>query len=146
GSSDLIADIDTLLPRCMIRDRIVIERQLKAGRRGRKPDRRMLQRLKDRAETSALLLEHRRAHRPEVSYPDELPLTARKDEILEAIRAHPVVIVAGETGSGKTTQLPKICLEAGRGLQARIACTQPRRVAALSVSRRIAEELDVTWG
>ena len=146
GSSDLIADIDTLLPRCMIRDRIVIERQLKAGRRGRKPDRQMLQRLKDRAETSVLLLERRRTHRPEVSYPEELPLTARKDEILEAIRAHPVVIVAGETGSGKTTQLPKICLEAGRGLQARIACTQPRRVAALSVSRRIAEELDVTWG
>ncbi|MDA0747299.1 MAG: ATP-dependent RNA helicase HrpA [bacterium] len=62
------------------------------------------------------------------------------------MKQHPVVVVAGETGSGKTTQLPKICLEAGRGLSGTIACTQPRRVAALSVSRRIAEELGVTWG
>ncbi|MXY97677.1 MAG: ATP-dependent RNA helicase HrpA, partial [Gemmatimonadetes bacterium] len=70
----------------------------------------------------------------------------RKDEILETLRGHPVVIVTGETGSGKTTQLPRICLEAGRGVYGRIACTQPRRVAALSVSRRIAEELGATWG
>lgn len=141
-STDLIAQIKALLPQCMLRDRRTIERQLNGKSRGGKA----LHQLKDRAEASALLLERRRAHRPDVSYPDELPLTAGKDDILAAIRAHPVVIVAGETGSGKTTQLPKICLEAGRGLEARIACTQPRRVAALSVSRRIAEELNVVWG
>jgi len=84
--------------------------------------------------------------RPAISYPSDLPILTRKDEILEAIRRHPVVIVAGETGSGKTTQLPKICLEAGRGTAGMIGCTQPRRIAALSVSRRIAEELGVTWG
>ena len=57
-----------------------------------------------------------------------------------------VVVIAGETGSGKTTQIPKMCLEAGLGIEAKIGCTQPRRVAALSISRRIAEELNVNWG
>ena len=77
------------------------------------------------------------------AYPEELPVSARRAEIIDALRAHPVLIVAGDTGSGKTTQLPKMCLEAGR---ARIACTQPRRVAAISLSRRVAEELGVPWG
>ncbi len=81
-----------------------------------------------------------------LDYPPELPISARREEIVRAIREHPVVILSGETGSGKTTQLPKFCLEAGRGSRGRIACTQPRRVAALSVSRRVAEELGVTWG
>ncbi len=70
----------------------------------------------------------------------------RAEELVATIQQHPVVILAGETGSGKTTQIPKMCLAAGRGVAGRIACTQPRRVAALSVSRRVAEELDVTWG
>jgi ATP-dependent helicase HrpA len=81
-----------------------------------------------------------------LSYPEDLPISSKKDEIVAAIRAHQVVIVAGETGSGKTTQLPKMCLEAGLGLKRKIGCTQPRRIAALSVSRRIAEELGVKWG
>lgn len=81
-----------------------------------------------------------------LEFPAELPITARAEEITQAIQAHQVVILAGETGSGKTTQIPKMCLAAGRGTQGRIACTQPRRVAALSVSRRVAEELGVTWG
>jgi ATP-dependent helicase HrpA len=81
-----------------------------------------------------------------LEFPAELPISARAEEITAAIQAHPVVILAGETGSGKTTQIPKMCLAAGRGTHGRIACTQPRRVAALSVSRRVAEELGVAWG
>ena len=81
-----------------------------------------------------------------LGFPAELPISARAEEITAAIQANQVVILAGETGSGKTTQLPKMCLAAGRGTRGRIACTQPRRVAALSISRRVAEELGVTWG
>ncbi|MFZ9682499.1 MAG: ATP-dependent RNA helicase HrpA, partial [Cephaloticoccus sp.] len=81
-----------------------------------------------------------------LEFPPELPISARAEEVVAAIQAHPVVILAGETGSGKTTQIPKMCLAAGRGALGRIACTQPRRVAALSVSRRVAEELNVGWG
>ena len=81
-----------------------------------------------------------------ILYPEELPISARRREILDVLRGHQVVVVAGETGSGKTTQLPKMCLEAGLAERGRIGCTQPRRVAALSVSRRVAEELGVAWG
>ncbi|MBS0662033.1 MAG: ATP-dependent RNA helicase HrpA [Verrucomicrobia bacterium] len=81
-----------------------------------------------------------------LDFPSELPISARAEEIVAAIQAHPVVILAGETGSGKTTQIPKMCLAAGRGVHGRIGCTQPRRVAALSISRRVAEELGVDWG
>jgi ATP-dependent helicase HrpA len=81
-----------------------------------------------------------------ILYPEDLPISARRAEIIAALRASQVVVVAGETGSGKTTQLPKMCLDAGLAERGKIGCTQPRRVAALSVSRRVAEELGVTWG
>ncbi len=81
-----------------------------------------------------------------IEYPPELPISARADEIIASIRDHQVLILAGETGSGKTTQIPKMCLVAGRGELGRIACTQPRRVAATSVARRVAEELNVPFG
>ncbi len=87
----------------------------------------------------------RRAAVPRITYPN-LPVSERKDELLAAIRDHQVVVVAGETGSGKTTQLPKIALELGRGIRGGIAHTQPRRLAARTVAERIAEELDVTLG
>lgn len=77
----------------------------------------------------------------EISYPDDLPITAWRDELLEAIGGHQVVIVAGETGSGKSTQLPKLCLELGRGVKGMIGHTQPRRIAARSIAERVAEEL-----
>ncbi|MFZ2278066.1 MAG: DEAD/DEAH box helicase, partial [Prosthecobacter sp.] len=83
---------------------------------------------------------------PHISYPPDLPITARRDEIVAAIRQNQVVILAGETGSGKTTQLPKMCLEALHDVRGQIGCTQPRRVAAMSVSKRVAEELNVPWG
>ena len=89
----------------------------------------------------------RRAERvPALSFPPELPISSRMDEIVECIRAHPVVVVAGETGSGKTTQLPKACLAAGRGVRGMIGHTQPRRLAARTVAARIAQELDVPLG
>src|SRR4051795_10745719 len=78
---------------------------------------------------------------PHVSYPDELPVSGKRDDIAAAIRDHQVVIVAGETGSGKTTQLPKICLELGRGIRGTIGHTQPRRLPARTVAQRIADEL-----
>jgi len=81
-----------------------------------------------------------------IEYPPELPISARADEIIAAIRDHQVLILAGETGSGKTTQIPKMCLVAGRGERGQIACTQPRRVAATSVARRMAEDLNVSLG
>jgi ATP-dependent helicase HrpA len=81
-----------------------------------------------------------------VTYPPELPVSQRKDEIAAAIRDHQVVVVAGETGSGKTTQLPKICLELGRGVNGQIGHTQPRRIAARTVAERIAEELGTELG
>ena len=88
----------------------------------------------------------RRAAMPPISYPAELPVSQRKDEIMRAIRDHQVVIIAGETGSGKTTQIPKICLELGRGVDGQIGHTQPRRLAARTVAERIAEELGSPLG
>ena len=91
-------------------------------------------------------VQRRRASVPAVSYPSRLPVSARRDDLLAAIRDHQVVVVAGETGSGKTTQLPKLCLELGRGVRGSIAHTQPRRIAARAVGQRIASELDVPLG
>ena len=81
-----------------------------------------------------------------IEFPPELPISSRADEIIGLLQRHQVLVLAGETGSGKTTQIPKMCLAAGSGTRGRIACTQPRRVAAASVSRRVAEELNVPWG
>lgn len=83
---------------------------------------------------------------PTITYPDALPVTARRDDIAEAIRDNQVVIIAGETGSGKTTQIPKICLDLGRGRRGLIGHTQPRRIAARTVAERIASELDQKIG
>ncbi|KPI29831.1 ATP-dependent helicase HrpA [Actinobacteria bacterium OK074] len=88
----------------------------------------------------------RHARVPAVTYPAQLPVSQKRDAIAEAIRDHQVVIVAGETGSGKTTQIPKICLELGRGVRGMIGHTQPRRIAARTVAERVAEELDTPLG
>jgi len=88
----------------------------------------------------------RRVNMPRLLYPLELPILERKDEIIAALKKHPVVVITGETGSGKTTQIPKFCIEAGRGRFGMIACTQPRRIAAIAVARRIAEELEEEVG
>ena len=88
----------------------------------------------------------RRTAVPVIKYPAELPVSQRKDDLAAAIRDHQVVIIAGETGSGKTTQLPKICLELGRGISGQIGHTQPRRIAARTVADRIAAELQTEPG
>jgi ATP-dependent helicase HrpA len=88
----------------------------------------------------------RAERRPAIAYPPDLPVSEARDRIAAAIREHQVIIVCGETGSGKTTQIPKICLELGRGTRGLIGHTQPRRIAARSVATRIAEELDGELG
>ena len=137
-----ITALKTLLPQCMLQDRVRIERSL--NRRNLSSEE--VECLLDQARNSAHLRARRRENRPVPTYPPALPISDRRDEILAAVQAHPVVVVAGETGSGKSTQLPKICLAAGRGDAGRIAVTQPRRVAALSIAQRIAEELGVSYG
>ena len=115
-------------------------------RRGRRPGRTEGRRRNAWKGYSPEQLAARTAAVPAIVYPEELPVSARREEIAAAIAEHQVVIVAGETGSGKTTQLPKICLELGRGVTGMIGHTQPRRIAARSVAERIASELGTPIG
>ncbi|WGL16373.1 ATP-dependent RNA helicase HrpA [Microbulbifer bruguierae] len=134
---------------CMGRDRFRLQRTLSNARRRLqegKPADRMLEQLEAQITASQALAEARRSKLPWVEWPEELPVVARRQEIAELIAANQVVVVAGETGSGKTTQLPKICLELGRGIFGQIGHTQPRRIAARTVANRIAEELGQPLG
>ncbi len=148
-----ISTIDKLrrrLPRAMADERARSGRELARLRRQAAaetavPETRLAV-IAERLAASAAQKARRRAAMPVPAYDPALPITAHREAIVEAIRRHPVVIVSGETGSGKTTQLPKFCLEAGRGLDGLIGCTQPRRIAALTVARRIAEELGQPLG
>ena len=148
-ADDRVQEIQALLPQGMLPDWVRLgSRLVRLLRDQRHPETHdaILDRLLSHARESVVRRQRRLAGLPRISYPPDLPITARKDEIVAAIRANQVVVIAGETGSGKTTQLPKMCLEAGLGVEASIGCTQPRRVAALSISERIAEELNVGWG
>ncbi len=100
-----------------------------------------LDRLEKKVAASVRKKSIRKRHLPQLRYNDELPITVKKDDIINAISEHPVIIVSGETGSGKTTQIPKFCMAAGRGIDGIIGHTQPRRIAAITVAHRIAEEL-----
>ncbi|MYV95621.1 ATP-dependent RNA helicase HrpA [Streptomyces sp. SID1034] len=146
--STSFADLQTLLDGASLRDAHRLGRRLEGARRIRKPEARqaVLDEIAAEAQKSAERVARRSARMPEVSYPEQLPVSQKKDEILEAIRDHQVVIVAGETGSGKTTQIPKICIELGRGVRGMIGHTQPRRIAARTVADRIAEELKTPLG
>jgi ATP-dependent helicase HrpA len=112
----------------------------------RRPDAKKLEALAADIAASAERRQRRAQSKPEIRLDESLPITARADEIVKLIREHQVIVVAGETGSGKTTQLPKLCLAAGRGEAGMIGCTQPRRLAARSVARRVAEELGTQLG
>ncbi|HUR45721.1 MAG TPA: ATP-dependent RNA helicase HrpA, partial [Candidatus Saccharimonadales bacterium] len=142
-----INDIRELLPNCLRLDRLRIETRLrKVPHLSEESALRELDFLAREAKKSVALRHRRHEGLPQVSYPENLPITSRLQDIISAIQKNQVVVIAGETGSGKTTQLPKMCLEAGYGVEGKIGCTQPRRVAALSISRRIADELKVSWG
>ncbi|WP_327324604.1 ATP-dependent RNA helicase HrpA [Streptomyces sp. NBC_01210] len=146
--STSFADLQTLLAGVSLRDAQRLGRRLEGARRIRKPEARqaVLDEIASEAERSAARVTRRAEGVPEVTYPEQLPVSQKKDVILEAIRDHQVVIVAGETGSGKTTQIPKICLELGRGVRGMIGHTQPRRLAARTVAERVAEELRTPLG
>ncbi|AWL11847.1 RNA helicase [Saliniradius amylolyticus] len=138
-----VAELKQQIEQSQTRDRHRLRRQLQ--RLGKSPQREALEQLADRIQRSVDKTRQKSDTRPPIEYP-ELPVSDQKDAIAEAIRDHQVVIIAGETGSGKTTQIPKICMELGRGATGIIGHTQPRRLAARSVANRIAEELDSPLG
>ncbi len=150
--------LEKRLDEAMIADRHRLRRRLrrlgppakhrdggKRPHRAKGPDRR-LEQIREQIDRSVARAEQRRGRVPKVTYDGELPVCQRRDELAEAIGCNQVVVVCGETGSGKSTQLPKICLELGRGVKGLIGHTQPRRIAARSVAARIAEELGSSLG
>ncbi|WTC17872.1 ATP-dependent RNA helicase HrpA [Streptomyces cellulosae] len=147
-SAPALGSLASRLPELSLRDAHRLGRRLEGARKIRKPEARAAVIGEIEAEVAAAeeRMTARRARVPEVRYPEQLPVSQKKDAIAEAIRDHQVVIVAGETGSGKTTQIPKICMELGRGVRGMIGHTQPRRIAARTVAERVAEELDTPLG
>ena len=137
-------ELFSLIDAAMQADRFPLRRRLQTmeqtTRQGQAIDRN-LARWKQDVERSTALHEQRKAKRPQPTFDDELPISARRQEIAQALSQHQVIVVCGETGSGKSTQLPKICLELGRGVSGLIGHTQPRRIAARSIAARLAEEL-----
>ncbi|WP_190858462.1 ATP-dependent RNA helicase HrpA [Actinomadura sp. RB99] len=143
-----LADLRARLPELMLRDQHRLRRRIDGAQKMRDAARRakVAEEIAADVEAAGRRVERRRLAVPEITYPAELPVAQKKDDILAAVRDHQVVIVAGETGSGKTTQIPKICLELGRGVLGSIGHTQPRRLAARTVADRIAEELGTELG
>lgn len=121
-------------------------RNIEQAARRRQPTERQREKLARDLERSVTTRSRRAANRPVLDFHFDLPILARRDEIAEAIRHHQVVVICGETGSGKSTQLPKICLDIGRGVGGLIGHTQPRRVAARTIAARLAEELKSSIG
>src|SRR5437879_6058682 len=123
-----LAELQARLPELMLRDEHRLRRRIEGARKARDQERVARQIAAD-IDAAELRARQRRESVPKPVYPEQLPVSRRKDDIAAAIRDHQVVIVAGETGSGKTTQLPKICLELGLGVRGQIGHTQPRRLA-----------------
>ncbi len=144
----LLADLRARLPELPPRDQLRLGRRADraAALRDTEARERAFGQISTELDRAAARVVARRQSVPVISYPPELPISQKKEEIKAAIRDHQVVIVAGETGSGKTTQLPKICLELGRGVTGQIGHTQPRRIAARTVAERIADELGTELG
>ena len=141
-----------MLPEAMPADRIQAIRRMRKARQllkkgaARQDLTKTLDSIEKHINTSIHTKNNRRERLPSVGEIPSLPIWSKKNAIIQAIKSNPVVIVSGETGSGKTTQIPKFCLEAGRGIEGLIGCTQPRRIAAITVSNRIAEELGESIG
>ncbi|WP_216907228.1 ATP-dependent RNA helicase HrpA [Nocardia noduli] len=140
-----IRELRTRLANLSLRDEYRLKRRLDRAR-GKDADSADLAAITAEITAAELRVDARRAAVPAIRFPEQLPVTQRREDIAAAIAAHQVVIVAGETGSGKTTQIPKICLELGRGIRGTIGHTQPRRLAARTVAERIAEELGTELG
>ncbi len=147
-TSPLLGDLSARLPELMLRDQQRLGRRLEGVRKIREPEARdaVCREIAGQFDEAEARVALRRSGVPAIRYPEALPVSRKKDDILAAIRDHQVVIVAGETGSGKTTQIPKICLELGRGVKGLIGHTQPRRIAARTVAERVAEELATPLG
>ena len=143
-----LAALSAQLGELMLRDQQRLQRRLQGARKIKNPDAQLAAAVEIESDMALALrkVQSRAATCPKITYPENLPVSQKKQDILQAIRDHQVVIVAGETGSGKTTQLPKICLELGRGVKGLIGHTQPRRLAARTVANRIADELETPLG
>ncbi|MBP8133074.1 MAG: ATP-dependent RNA helicase HrpA [Zoogloea sp.] len=146
SSSQDRQDPYSLLEQCLSVDRPGLRRDLRRLPKRPRSAGELPEALRLRIAQSAAKLIERATNRPKPDFPDDLPVNQRRDEIAAAIRDNQVVIVCGETGSGKTTQLPKICLELGRGVAGLIGHTQPRRIAARATASRIAQELKTELG
>jgi len=137
------------IEQCMLRDRHPLRQRFRRAEqlaRDGRPASRLIDELARDVDASSTRRTRRLHERPRPSFPLDLPVVQRREEIARAIAENQVVVLCGETGSGKTTQLPKICLELGRGVDGMIGHTQPRRIAARSVASRIAQELGVALG
>ncbi|MFQ4132114.1 ATP-dependent RNA helicase HrpA [Vibrio vulnificus] len=142
------ASLRKALSQCLIKDRFRLSKRIAGACKINKESARnaVFDEIALDIAKSMMEVEQRSRHQPKIEYPEILPVSQKKDDIADAIAHHQVVIVAGETGSGKTTQLPKICAELGRGKFGLIGHTQPRRLAARSVANRIAEEMETQLG
>jgi len=149
SDSQNIPDLFDKLASCMQADRRRFSKQLHGLshrlKQGKPVDRSLIKLTAD-ITASTTCFQQRKDARPVITYPQNLPVSGKREKISEAISKHQVIIVAGETGSGKTTQIPKICLELGRGIAGQIGHTQPRRIAARTVATRIAQELNSQIG
>ena len=147
----VINRIRSLLPSALLRDQAYVRRRLswlQQNQRRTKKDE-ILHELKNLEKKLVASVEKKKLRArlvPRVSFPEELPISARSAKIIKAIQDNPVVIISGETGCGKSTQIPKMCLKAGRGVAGMIACTQPRRIAAITIAHRIASEIKENLG
>lgn len=136
-------ELEEKISQCMLRDQHSLRKELARGKINDVSRQRAIQ---QRIDKSLAEVQGRQAQVPAISYPPSLPVSDKRQEIAEAIRDNQIVVIAGETGSGKTTQIPKICLELGLGAKGLIGHTQPRRLAARAVATRIAEELGQPLG
>lgn len=141
-----IAQLEALLPFTQTRNSHYLTRELRGLKRESTPSVEAVERLKEKIVTSAAMTDEIRSNFPALNYQEDLPIYQAREEVIAALKNHQVLIICGETGSGKTTQLAKFCLEMGLGSRGLIGHTQPRRLAARSVAERIAEELETPLG